>query len=208
MDPEAHARAERQSAIHSMVWWFISLIKHQATMNSKQQCQAAATRTHGLSHREGNHRSKQAKASFHTRKARIKVKAMAMVIIKNSKQETSHSLTSLGFKKGIRHGKKWICTRKRRESMMMMIMMSHDAYTHQKSKSFSSPDSWNDYPPHPILLVLTKPNHYKTQPPPPLFPFPLAPPSFIITLSFYLLNPHLYPSNHTLLLPFYFILFL
>jgi hypothetical protein len=54
--------------------------------------------------------------------------------------------------------------------MMMMIMMSHDAYTHQKSKSFSSPDSWNDYPPHPFLLVLTKPNHYKTQPPPPLFP--------------------------------------
>lgn len=59
------------------------------------------------------------------------------------------------------HTRKRNCTRKRRESMMM-IMMSHDAYTHQKIKKIkavSSLDNWNDYPPHPIPLGFDKSNH-------------------------------------------------
>jgi hypothetical protein len=47
-----------------------------------------------------------------------------------------------------------------------MIMMSHDAYTHQKSKSLPSVVVEMTTPPHPFLLVLTEPQAINQNLPP------------------------------------------
>ena len=127
-------------------WWCLSVIKlsvtmavmklakkheYLTTMSSNQNIIAYPTRKTPFNN--------QANAPFHILEKNQSNYNLYLVTLKDSKYEAS--LKSETWKKKKRKKdqtrQKADCTRKRRESMMM-IMMSHDAYTHQKSKSFSS----------------------------------------------------------------------